>query len=369
MGPYAASGPGSQFQNNTLAQPGVYAGPTPYNTDSNWFRQTGNTVPLPGNALGVDITPGSGNRGGNPPPNNQTNVNLNQLKSTDQFNNQPSYEDKVNSEYGGINQVLDKREQDLRAGLPDFLNQVSSAYDPMRPQLDNALQTGQQLGQSQMNDVRSQQQSAIDQAKQMYSQMTQGAQQRFGALGGGINSAADFMNNYLSQQMQQGVQNINQTAGTNMGHVQAYLQNLQTTHDNNIKQLDLQKTSAMNDARAAFQNKLDDINNMRVQAQGDKAKMVLENLQALRQNAQNIENNYRNTLAQLTLQHQAQIGQLQSSVAGYQAYSHQPVNLQGLPGVSFSQTSQPAQNDYLGGGNSIFGAFDPRRQQQGQPTF
>lgn len=264
-------------------------------------------------------------------------------------------QNQVDQAYGEANGIYDQMYNNAVNNKQNYIDSLTSGYDALRPDIQSGYDTGvnqinQQRGQ---NDLQAA--NAIDAAKQQYQELVSGNRNRFGA-----NSAGEFANAFTGRQYQQNVGQAQQTQGQNSQALNSKLTDLTTNYNANIQKLNYQKATAIQQAQQAFQDRLDQINQMKGQLAQNKAQLKLQALQELRQRSYDLQDAFTNYQRQLTAQHAAAIDQLKTAVATSQAYSRQPVDLAQFSGPQFSQAfSNPYVPDY----SNISGYYDPRRQE------
>lgn len=218
----------------------------------------------------------------------------------------------------------------------NYVDQFTKPYDAESQVLGSSYQQGQALNQNQQSQTRQDQLNALDAAKKQYNELAQGVQQRYG----GSNSAGEFANAFLGRQFQQNSGNIQNTTGQNLQSLYTQAGNLTNQYQANLKALEDQKSAALGQAQTAFQTRLDAINQARGELAQNKAQAKLQALTDYKNTVNSFLAQATQMQQQIYAQHQASLDQLQNTIAGYQAYTRTPINLQGLPQSYYSQIGQ-----------------------------
>lgn len=276
-----------------------------------------------------------------------------------QQNQQPQgvSQDDINAAYDPVYGTINNLYSSAQNNKQTYLDAATSPYDALRPGIDQAKTEGLNLNQQQVDQTNQGQANALSAARQLYNELTQGVQQRFG----GIGSTADFAKAFFGRQLQQNEGGIYNTVGQNMRALYTQAANIVSQFNNNVKELESKKAAALSQAQVQFQQRLDQIDQLRLQTDQQKAHEKLSALQELKATANAIQSQFTQFQEQLHLQQQSAADQLRNSVATAQAYSHQPINLSAIPGAQYSQIGTPQA-----GGNSAFGVtgqmgqIDPR---------
>lgn len=259
-----------------------------------------------------------------------------------------------NPVYGSINDLYNR----AYGNKQTYLDAATSPFDALQPDIDQAYQSGLNLNQQQSSQNNSQTQNALSAARQLYNELQQGVQQRFG----GTSSAGDFAKAFYGRQLQQNEGQAYNTQGQNQQSLNTQAATLLAQHDNNIKQLNAQKAAALANAQLQFQNKLDSIDQLRLQTDQQKAAAKLDALQQLKATANAINQQFDQFQQNLVLQNQSSLDQLRNGVATAQAYSGQPINLSAINPAFYSQMGGPQ-----GGSNPYMIVGNLNRDKNGNP--
>ena len=183
--------------------------------------------------------------------------------------------------------------------LMNYYNQAESAvteeYNRYKPELEQQYATslsniinqktqGERELAQQEEAAGRRREDALSAARRLYDELRQGGRQRFG----GASSAGQAFTELIGQEQQRQSGNIWQAYQTAMDNLNKYKANLLDNFAQAQKELELAKTSALNQAYSDYQNRLNQIRSMRAQTEGSKASLALEALQNLRNQAYQI---------------------------------------------------------------------------------
>jgi len=186
--------------------------------------------------------------------------------------------------------------------LMDYLNQAESAvtseYQRYVPELEQQYATSLSNIQNQKTqgerELAAQEQAAgmrkedaLSAARRLYDELRRGGRQRFG----GASSAGQAFTELTAQEQQRQSGNIWQTYQQTLDNLNKYKANLLDNFAQAQKELELAKTSALNQAYSEYQNRLNEIRAKKGQTESAKAQTALEAL-----------NNLRNQVYQINLQ-------------------------------------------------------------------
>lgn len=269
----------------------------------------------------------------------------------------------VNAAYAPAFQAYQDLFNQANANKPAYMDSIASNFAPQYTGAQNALQQGQQLGQTQMSQNQTQAQSAIDAAKSLFGEVSQGVKQRFG----GTNSAGEFANQFYNRELQKQMGGVQNTLGQNQQTVQTKMTQLQDQYTSAVKQIDEGKTAALNQAEQAFQQRLQDIQGMKGQLETQKAASKISELQ-----------NYRSLVSQIQQQAQQNALAVQQQAAQAAAQLANTGAMSALYGNAanpatlgqYAQAAYSAMGVPIGGQNqsmnTLSGYYNPYQKIQGQ---
>lgn len=237
-------------------------------------------------AAGADVTPTTYNIGGqNVTANTPSEAIKSIFPNTDydkyaaEFNFDPSafyssIENEANSQYN----FLDQQESALRQAQTDFQNLIQKDYETnfQKGATSKAIAESK-LGESKVK-AEQDKQNALNAAKQLYNQLSQGYQQRFG----GTSGASEAARAILGQEQQRQGGKIQQDYGNTNRQIQQQQFELDTKYNDLVKELDLAKQKANYDALQNFQTNLASVNNNRTMTTQQKEQAKREILLQLR---------------------------------------------------------------------------------------
>lgn len=206
--------------------------------------------------------------------------------------------------------------ESIYAPLMDYYNQaeasITSEYERYKPELEqqyatslSKLQTEKERGerelQAQQEAALQRREDALSAARRLYSELRRGGLQRFGGASSAGQAFTELTN--VEQQRQAGnIWNLYQQAENQIARYKA---NIIDQFNQDQKELELAKTSALNQAYSDYQNRLNQIRAMKAQTQAAKAQMALEALYTLRNQVNQINLANLNLAQQLAAQKDA----------------------------------------------------------------
>uniref|UniRef100_A0A7C5UVL9 Uncharacterized protein n=1 Tax=candidate division CPR3 bacterium TaxID=2268181 RepID=A0A7C5UVL9_UNCC3 len=183
--------------------------------------------------------------------------------------------------------------------LMNYYNQAESAvteeYNRYKPELEQQYATslsditnqktqGERELAQQEEAAGRRREDALSAARRLYDELRRGGRQRFG----GASSAGQAFTELTAQEQQRQSGNVWQAYQTAVDNLNKYKANLLDNFAQAQKELELAKTSALNQAYSDYQNRLNQIRSMRAQTESSKASLALEALQNLRNQAYQI---------------------------------------------------------------------------------
>jgi hypothetical protein len=188
--------------------------------------------------------------------------------------------------------------------------------------------------------VRKDEANALSAARNLYQELNQAGIQRFG----GSSSAGEFANQLLGREFQRNVGKAVDTAGQNIQKLVEKGIQVKQNYDTQLQSLEQQKAGALSQARDVFRQRLDSINNSRLQLSENKAQLKLQALQQLRSEAMQIAQQHEQFRQQLIMQSQQADLNLKSAIASYRAQNGQSVDLNQFSNAAYSQFNGGTQN-------------------------
>ena len=221
----------------------------------------------------------------------------------------------VDNAYAEAVGIFNKMRQNALAGKQDFLNQYTQPFEAQKPLLEEAKRSGLQNIQTQETLQKNQEQSALDAARRLYQELTQGVRQRYG----GVNSAGDFARVFYGRELQRQKGGIYQQAAQNMQKLLDQKTKIEQGYQAKLQSLAQQEQAALLQAKNAFRDRLNAIDNAKAGLAQNKAAMKLDALRNYRAQQQAIQN--------AVLQHKMQLDSmvklanlnLRNAIEGYKA--------------------------------------------------
>lgn len=241
-------------------------------------------------------------------------------------------EQQINDYFGGTASYLDQLQQGISGERDQALGAVASQFDAQRPFLQQARQELIEGNLAQQDAERVGRQNALAEARALYNELGQANRQRFG----GTSSVGEFAGAIQGREFQRGQNKIVTTSEANLRSLQDRAQSIEQNYQNQLLQLEQQKNSALQQARSQYDDRVRQIDAYRFENEQAKAAAKIEALQDLRSRAQEIENGKRQFQSQIQAQTLAAAQNIYAAVQAYRAEQGQPVDLQNLPGASFS---------------------------------
>lgn len=256
-----------------------YSTPGTFNTGSNLYNP-----PASGMVLGASTGGGGGGGGGG-----NNNVSTPTGPSAEELAQQ-QLQKELDAIFNPVFDSLSGQESTLRSNYEPIPGQINEQYDVSKQSLTNQNVAGQRELTNQETAAGGRKEDALTSASRLYNELQRGGQQRFG----GASSAGEAFQTLtaVEQQRRQGtIQNAYETA---MQQIGTYKSNLQDKFATALADLESQKNTALNEAKANFNTQLQAISTAKNQAQSDKATASLNALQDLRNkvytiNAQNLQ--------------------------------------------------------------------------------
>lgn len=212
-----------------------------------------------------------------------------------------------NARLGYLNQA----EGQLRGEMPNIEKGIQGQYDTSRNTLasEKGLSEGEIARQEVAGGQRKEDAQAA--ARRLYNELITGGQQRFG----GASSAGEAYQALSGRELQRNNQTIQQDFGNFMSQIEGARTSLNERFNQGLQQLELQKNTAIDNARREYQNKLLEINRLKAGAAEDKANRRLEALQTLRNQAFEINMAIAQMNNSLTQQKQQADSELENAIS------------------------------------------------------
>lgn len=229
-----------------------------------------------------------------------------------------------------------------------YEQEAMNPYNAQIPLLEQQRTSALNVNTQQRQDAAAQYESALASARRLFQELTQGVQQRFG----GSNSAGEFAQNFYGREYQNQRGQQQNTYGQNVRDLGNKQQEIETGYQANLQKINYEKEAAKLQAQRLFQDKIDQINNMKGQLAQNKAALKLQALQELRNRSYQIEDSVRAFQQQIEGQRQQALTNIQQMQAQYQINQGQPVNLSSMPSwtaqrIGGGQTTQNPISGYL----------------------
>lgn len=257
----------------------------------------------------------------------------------------------INGAYGETDSLLNGMQNRLQAGQQDFYNTYTGQYDAMMPTLTANNQNAQAQLAAQQDTAKFNEANVINSARKLYNEMQTGYRQKFG----GGNSASDFAGGILGRELMRNIGTAQNNTGQTIKTLQDKSLELNNTYAAQVKELNMQKENALMKAKSDFQDKLNQIDSMRIQNAQGKAQAKLAALQELRQRAYQVQDQVTAYQQQLDAMKQQADLQLRNSLNQYNKAATDPV--QGGPATNITYSAPGAQQQSQG--MTVYGSVNP----------
>lgn len=207
--------------------------------------------------------------------------------STEEF--MQNYNPQINNIYDEAYGYLNQQEQRLRAGEQDYYGTFTAPYEAQLPLIEQARQSGVANLQNQQSEAQLQEQNALAAARQLYNELSARNRQAFG----GVSSVGQASSEILGREQMRQQGNIQNTSAQVIQGIMTKINDVESKAQAMTQQLQIEKENALSQAKLAFQDKLDAINNDRFMLAQQKAQLKYQEMVAYRDRVQAIQD--RNT--------------------------------------------------------------------------
>lgn len=245
----------------------------------------------------------------------------------------------INDSYNSSMGYLNNLEGSVRSELPQVQNLINQNYNTSNQNLQNTNTSSNKQIDQQANQGDQRRQDALTAATRLYNELIQGGQQRFG----GASSAGEAYQALAGRELQRNNQQTNTDYQNFMGQIATARDSLNTQYQNSLATLEQQRNTALQQAQSDFQDKLNQINSMRNQANQTKASARLSAIQDLRN--QIFQINLANAQNQQSVQNYAK--QIQDQLAQYEQSANQNLQNTGQASTAFNANTTLNPNTTL----------------------
>lgn len=194
----------------------------------------------------------------------------------------PSAEELLRAEvdniFNPVFSLLNEQESQVRSDYEPIPGQIESQYGVSKSSLETEKGTGERKLAQQGTEAGGRKEDALTSATRLYSELNRGGLQRFG----GASSAGEAFQSLTAVEQQRRQATIQTEYEGAMQKLDGYKADLEAKFTQSMKELELQKTSAMDTARRDFDNALSEIRQNRLMAESDRANASLQTLQEYR---------------------------------------------------------------------------------------
>lgn len=274
-------------------------------------------------------------------------------KYASQYDNDPTrFINDINSMYSGGDTFLNERESALRTALNEFNKLIEGDYALNMQKGTQAKESSKSTLASNKTKAQETKQSALNAARQLYTQLEQSARQRFGGSGAGKAALA-----ILGQEQQRQGGQIQRDYQSTAANIDQKMYEVDTQYNTLVQELDQAKQKAIYDSNQNFQNQLSTISQNRLLNQQSKQQAIMEIMLKFRddQNAIVAANEeYKRNLDLMKQEAMLQAGNYQS---GFNTASNQ-----------FAQTGNQLTGDYTNKYSNISSNLTPSNNQTSVQT-
>lgn len=273
-------------------------------------------------------------------------------------------------------QFLGSQEARLQAALPETEAQIAAAYEAQVPELQRAGEEQARQIQTQQEETRAQRESALAEARRQYEQGLQRGQTLFGGVGG--SSAGLAQSELLSRELARQTGATTRAAEQQISGLSQNLRDVEAQTQQQLRQLQLDKQSAVQKARDAFRQQLDTIAGQRFQLTQDKANRQLQALQDFNQRRRQLEDYFtqqQDAIQNLRTQAQINLENYVNQLQAAQRFSPQanPISNLASANLELLQTSNPEYAKRLAqeiaSSAALMQAYKARRNEQGDLEY
>jgi len=193
----------------------------------------------------------------------------------------------VEAIYSPLMNYLNQAESAVTSEYQRYVPELEQQYATSLSNIENQKTQGERELAAQEQAAGTRKEDALTAARRLYDELRRGGLQRFG----GASSAGQAFTELTAQEQQRQSGNIWQAFQQTLDNLNKYKANLLDNFAQAQKELELAKTSALNQAYGDYQNRLQEIRAKKGETESAKAQTALEAL-----------NNLRNQIYQINLQ-------------------------------------------------------------------
>lgn len=228
-----------------------------------------------------------------------------------------AYPGQVDAQYQSILDEIARQKGEAQNTYPDLEKQFTGGIDAQRPLLEQAYKSGTENVQNQIGQENRNKENVLAQARQLFSELQQGVQQRFGSTQN-PNTTGGFANEFYGRELAKQQGKIQDTSGQNVKSLIDYGNQLKEKFDAQIQSLASQVETAKAQAKDVLYQRIQAIDSAKIGALQNKANMKLAALQEMNQQMANIQAQATQFAQQLYAQRQAADQELANQIKLYQ---------------------------------------------------
>lgn len=266
---------------------------------------------------------------------------------------QDAYNKAIENSYNDAIKRLNSQSSALKDNEQNFYNVATAPYTSQIPLVQQAGAEGESALGLQQQKAGLNEQNALAAARRLYDELTSRNRQAFGS--GALGSVGQAASEILGRTAQQGMGSVRNQAAETYNNIAVAVTNLKAKVKAQLDSLEQQKQAALSQAKLAFQEKIDYINDKKNEAAQAKAQNKLDAMREYRDYVRSIEQQGSQLASSLTNQANAAyndlINQTNSTKAGIAGNVNTGVSAVGNQG----QANASAYNS-MGQGNIVSSA-------------
>jgi hypothetical protein len=263
---------------------------------------------------------------------------------------QEAYQKAIDDSYNSVMGRLNKQEDNLYDNEPNFYNIATAPYTSQIPLVQQAGQEGESALGLQQQKAGLNEQNALAAARRLYDELTSRNRQAFGS--GALGSVGQAASEILGRTAQQGMGSIRNQAAETYNNIATAVVNLKAKVKAQLDSLELQKNQALSQAKIAFQEKIDYINEKKNEAAQAKAQNKLDAMREYRDYVRSIEQQATQLSNSITNQANSVYGDLVDQTTALKSNVAGSVNT-GISAVGNQGVQNAGAYNSMGQGNAL----------------
>ena len=220
----------------------------------------------------------------------------------------------------------------IQGGQAGTLGTVAGRFEAQLPLLEQARTSALAGVERRRGETRRREVTSIGEARRLASELQQRNLQQFGA-----GSAGEFAREFQGRELQRGIGGIQQITSVNLQALGQQAQDIQANFEGQIKQLEAQKQSALQEARDRFDDRINQIKFQQGALGTEKTAAIADAARELRAEQFNIDQSNREFKQGIIAQFSQVAFQLAAQQQQLALEKGQPIDLRQLQGVVLPQ--------------------------------